>query len=258
MRLILVQPALSHRDDADNRAAVERAIDDAGIAPAADDVVLLPERWHLGHDRGGYEREVRALSARLGCTVVGGSHHEIDGEDRVHRGVAIDAAGAALGRYEKLRPYALERGAVRPGTTLGEFSIAGRRVLLMICADFWFLDLLSRVSVQPDLILVPALSVSRKPTPEYSRTLWRHLAVARAYELGAYVGISDWASASDLPSLSASGVAGLADPTTTDPTSLFQDLGERSARAFPLDFAALDAFRDDRRARGFFWRPEDR
>jgi hypothetical protein len=99
------------------------------------------------------------------------------------------------------------------------------------------------------------LSVTRKPTPDYSRSLWRHLAVARAYELGCYVGVSDWAHPSQLPALATSGVGGFADPTVVDPDRLWQPLGPHAVRAFALDFDALEAFRDDRRARGFFWKP---
>ena len=127
-------------------------------------------------------------------------------------------------------------------------------MLVLICADFWFADVFLRAGALPDLVLVPALSVTRKPTPDYSRTLWRHLAVARAYEFGCYVGISDWGYPSELPVLFASGVAGFADPTLIEPERLFQPVGEAAIRAYPIDFLALDAFRKDREARGFFWK----
>ena len=132
--------------------------------------------------------------------------------------------------------------------------IGGRRVFVLICADFWFSDLFNRAAHLPDLVLVPALSVSRKPSPDYSRALWRHLAIARAYEFGAYVGISDWGHPSELPMLATSGVGGLADPTREHPDELFRPIAESGASAFDLDFAALDAFRRDRMERGFFWK----
>jgi hypothetical protein len=122
----------------------------------------------------------------------------------------------------------------------------------LICADFWFADVFARAHVLPDVVLVPALSVTRKPTPDYSRRLWQHLAVARAYEFGVYVGISDWSHSSTL-SLPASGVGGLADPTTPDPDRLFTPIGTRDLAVFELDFDALAAFRGDRVNRGFFW-----
>ena len=80
-----------------------------------------------------------------------------------------------------------------------DFDFSGRRILVTICADFWFSDLFARAGRLPDLVLVPAYSVTRKSTPDYSRSLWRHLAIARAYELGVYVGISDWGYAADAP-----------------------------------------------------------
>jgi predicted amidohydrolase len=130
--------------------------------------------------------------------------------------------------------------------------VAGRRLLVLVCADFWFSDVFYRAAALPDLILVPAFSVSRKPTPDYSRALWRHLAVTRAYEFGAYVGISDWMHTNEWPT--ASGVSGFADPTVIEPDALFVPTGGE-VRAYELDWTALDAFRADRMSRGFFWKP---
>ena len=256
VRLILVQPQLSVAPDHDNTAALEACLAGSHIEPQGDDVLVLPEHFHLGSDRSRYEAQVSALARRLGCALIGGSQHEQRGAVKVHRGVAAEAGGAIVGSYEKLRPYAAERSVVEPGEVLGELSLAGHRVLVMICADFWFSDLLGRATRQPDLVLVPALSVSRKATPDYSRAMWRHLSVTRAYELGAYVGVSDWGHPSMLPLLASSGVAGFADPTMVDPELLFRPVANGGARAFELDFAALEAFRADRRARGFFWMRE--
>jgi len=125
---------------------------------------------------------------------------------------------------------------------------------VLVCADFWFADVIQSVTELPDVVLVPALSVTRKPSPAYSRALWRHLAVARAYEYGVYVGVSDWAADARLPALHTAGVAGFADPTTVDADALFRPVGDARVAVHALDFAALDAFRADRRARGFFWR----
>jgi hypothetical protein len=113
-----------------------------------------------------------------------------------------------------------------------------------------------RAKALPDLVLVPAHSVSRKPTPDYSRALWRHLAVARAYEFGVYVGVSDWAHVPVPGMLAPSGVAGLADPTTQLDSELFTPLAHHSVQTFELDLNKLRSFRDDRRARGFFWKSQ--
>lgn len=216
-----------------------------------DDLVLLPEHWDLRLAREEYEAEVVRLARTLGCHVVGGSHHEQGAETAVNSGIAVDGTGTILGVYDKLRPYAEERTRVADGTRLGELLIGGRSVLVLICADFWFSDLFYRATTPPDLVLVPALSVTRKPSPEYSRSLWRHLAIARAYEFGAYVGISDWAH---VPRRHfASGVGGFADPTTTDPALLFRSI-PNAVEVIDVDFAALDSFRADRSARGFFWK----
>src|SRR5262245_22964090 len=253
MRLVLVQPVL--RADSDQRVDTIRAlVRGTGVALDPGDVLLLPE--HVADTSCGahYGRAVSALARDLGCHVVGGSHHEQRDAGAVNTGVVCGPHGDVVGSYEKLRPYASERERVRPGSCLGELTISGRHVLVLICADFWFVDLILGATRLPDIVLVPALSVTRKATPSYSRALWRHLAVARAYEHGVYVGISDWAPASQLPILPASGVGGLADPTTVDPERLFQPIGETGVAIHEIDFAALEAFRDDRRHRGFFWK----
>ena len=254
MRLLLVQPRLRAAPDADNLETVRRLVGSSTTVVALDDVLLLPE--HVV-PRGGaetYERAVGDLARALGCHVVGGSHHQARADGVFNAGVACAPDGGVVGRYEKVRPYSGERESVRPGRSIGEFTIAGRRILVLVCADFWFADVILGASALPDLLLVPALSVTRKPTPAYSRALWRHLAVSRAYEYGVYVGISDWAHESKLPALAAAGVAGFADPTTTEPDELFRPLGASPFAVHELDFDRLEDFRRDRRSRGFFWK----
>jgi predicted amidohydrolase len=253
MRLILVQAQLQH-DAGTNLDRIRAALDAARILFARDDLLLLPERFDLREDREPYERDVTALARSLGCHVVGGSHHEKRPGGSVNAGVVADPAGAIVGRYEKLRPYASERQFVEPGAGLGELTIGGRNVLVLVCADFWFVDLVLRATRAPDVVLVPALSVTRKSSPAYSRALWRHLSISRAYEFGTYVGVSDWAYPSELPALFTAGAGGLADPTAVDPEKFFTPIGETGVAVHELDFAALDAFRKDRIARGFFWK----
>ncbi len=254
MRLILVQPQLGVTQGPANLEAIATAVLAEGAPAGAEDVLLLPEHVLSTTDAAEYESAIAHLARDLGCHVIGGSHHQARAAGRVNAGVAVDPSGRILGRYEKVRPYALERERVSPGVQHPAFEVCGRRVRVLVCADFWFADVLQAADDLPDLVLVPALSVTRKPTPDYSRALWRHLAVARAYEYGVFVGVSDWGYPSALPTQHACGVAGLADPTTTDPSGLFTALGDAAVRAFSLDFEALEAFRDDRRERGFFWR----
>jgi predicted amidohydrolase len=253
MRLILVQTQLQH-DGGTNLDRIRARLDAARVDFARSDVLLLPERFDPRVDAAPYERDVTGLARSLGCHVVGGSHHERRTDGSVNAGVIADPSGSIVGRYEKLRPYASEREFVEPGTTLGEFTLCGRNVLVLICADFWFVDLVLRAARAPDVVLVPALSVTRKSSPDYSRALWRHLAISRAYEFGAYVGVSDWAYPSELPVHFAAGAGGFADPTALDPERFFSPIDEDGVAVHELDFAALDAFRKDRVARGFFWK----
>ena len=254
MRLILTQPQLRAFDTAGNLAALQNALAPYRGVCAADDIIVLPEHFAFEGDADGYRAAVTAIAAEWGCHVVGGSHHETRDGRRLNTGIAVSPAGDIVGRYDKLRPYSDERKHVEPGELLGEFRIGGTHVLVLVCADFWFGDLFYRTEETPDLVLVPALSVTRKSTPDYSRDLWRHLAVARAYEFGVYVGISDWGFPSALPKLFTSGVGGFADPTGLDPNRFFTSTGDSPARVFDVDLAALRIFREDRKARGFFWK----
>ncbi len=254
MRLVVIQPQLASGPDADNLSAVRRLL--AERAPKLDegDVLLLPEHVSPTDSKDEYVQQMADLARDHGCHVVGGSHHQKRGEGAVNAGIVAGPTGDVLGHYQKLRPYAQERTAVRPGAVLGEVEIVGRPVLVLICADFWFADLFASARRLPDLVLVPALSVTRKPSPDYSRALWRHMAVSRAYEYGTYVGISDWGHPSRLPTQFTCGVGGLADPTTTDPADFFRPLGADDLAIHTLDFDALARFRRDRVERGFFWK----
>lgn len=254
MRLILTQPLLKAFDNTHNRNAIYRSLDGVGEGFHKDDIILLPEHSFFHADREGYLEEIAGLARDTGCTIVGGSFHEITEEYRRNTGAILSPDGSVLCWYDKLRPYADERQRVDAGSRLGECILAGHRVLVLICADFWFSDLYSRTQSLPELVLVPALSVTRKPSPDYSRTMWRHLAVSRAYEFGVYVGISDWSSDSLLPSLRTSGVGGFADAAVTDAERFFQSTGDARVQVVNLDFEALREFREDREARGFFWK----
>jgi predicted amidohydrolase len=254
MRLVLTQPQLEHGPSASNLERIVRLLDGAALELTAEDILLLPEHFHFGTERAAYEADVIDLAGRLGCHVIGGSHHEQRPVGNVNSGVIADPAGNIVGRYEKLRPYAAERQWVSPGSVLGEVSVAGCNVLVLVCADFWFSDLWPRATRLPDLVCVPALSVTRKPAPDYSRSLWRHLAIARAYEFGTYVGISDWAHPSALPLSFASGVGGFADPTPHDEARMFTPIGDTGVTTVSVDLPALEAFRRDRMERGFFWK----
>lgn len=254
MKLVLVQPQLSYGAGLHNLETLTGLLCPFESQLAPEDVVLLPEHVVIDATREAYQDAIAQLARRLGCHVVGGSHHEERGAHRVNAGVVCDRTGRNIAEYEKLRPYAGERTRVEDGHVLGELMIGRCRILVLICADFWFSDVFARVQALPDLVLVPAHSVSRKPAPGYSRALWQHLAVARAYEFGVFVGVSDWAYAKPPGGLPPSGVGGLADPTTIDEQRLFTPLASAAVRSFELDLDALEAFRADRRARGFFWK----
>lgn len=258
MKLFLIQPELKAFENNHNLTAIRTIVEEmtgpGRPAPAPGDILLLPEHFTFSHDRGEYDSFVAALAKRAGCTVVGGSHHRsLDGR-KVNYGAVVGSGGTTIGTYEKLRPYFNEQDHVVPGRATGEMRVGQWNVLVLICADFWYSDLILSVNSVPDLILVPALSVSRKDDPEYSRSLWRNLAVTRAYEFGAYVGISDWSADSTLPKYRTCGAGGFADPTTLLPGDFFTPVKGNRWSVFDLDRRKIEAFREDRRMRGFFWK----
>lgn len=256
MHLLLLQPRLAAFDADANLEAIERIVRSARDHLDAEGLILLPEHFTPDPSAEKYLAFLRRIAGIAGCAVVGGSHHRVDGERRINYGCAVNGRGEVIGEYSKLRPYFEEAKHVSPGSGFGEFMINGWKVLVFICADFWFSDLILAARSQPDLILVPALSVSRKTEPHYSRALWRHLCVTRAYEFGAYVGVSDWHEDSSLPTHRTCGVTGLADPRAIDPGKFFLPAGSEEYALYALDRETLDNFRDDRRMRGFFWKPE--
>jgi predicted amidohydrolase len=253
VKLVLVQLSLRSSAGTHNWELVRRVLAPGRLDLRRRDVVVLPELLDVRPERKAYEDAVRGLACALGCHVVGGSHYERRGSAKINSGIVADAAGRIVSRYEKLRPYGRPSAEVAPGETQGELRIDGRRVLVAVCADFWFSEVFQRLRALPELVLVPACSVTRKPSPRFARALWRHMAVARAYEFGAYVGISDWALDSVIPRAPGA-VAGFADPTRTEPRGFFTPVGRRGLGFFELDFDALDAFRADRLERGF-WAP---
>jgi predicted amidohydrolase len=253
MRLILTQPTLRALETNRNLEMIESLVQD--VRGSAEDLLLLPEHFTFDDRQDPYLDFVRRIASSTGCTVVGGSHHRnVEDGRRLNVGCVVDPSGTILATYEKLRPYFNELQHIVPGDAFGEFTIAGRNILVLVCADFWYSDIILKASAPPDVVLVPSLSVSRKLSAAYARSLWRHLAISRAYEFGVYVGISDWSAQSYLPKYRTAGVGGLADPTRLESEQFFQAVGEGTVADFALDFGALDVFRDDRRMRGFFWK----
>jgi predicted amidohydrolase len=253
MKVVLTQLELSS-EPTDQFQRVRVALGRARVTLGPADILVLPERFDFRSPEL-YRASATKLARDLDCHVVAGSCHVLQGEKTVNAGIVVDPGGCILAEYEKLRPYGHELTRVSPGLRLGQFQIAGRRIVVLICADFWFSDVFERIGTLPDLVLVPALSVTRKPTSAYAQALWWHLSVCRSYEFGAYVGISDWAEGSHLPLGRPAGVAGFADPTVVQPERLFERVGGAGVLVVEPDFERLERFRRDRIERGFFWRP---
>ena len=252
MRVIVTQPGRRSPDGASEIANVGRLLGRLTVEIQAGDLVLLPELIGGEDDAEAYQAEVLALASDLGVWVVGGSHFARDGEEWANRGIVADPAGRAVARYGKLNPYGDERSrTVGAGPGPASFQIGELSCLVMICADFWHASAFATASPLPDLILVPAFSVSQRPDPSMARARWRHAMIAKSYESAAFVAVSDWAHPVRFETGTSSGVAGLAHPNPSSPAELHRALGRRRAAAFDLDMGAVLDLRANREGRGF-------
>lgn len=250
MRLLLTQLDADPRVGLDNLDHVER------LLPADvchDDVLLLPELFGGEVEKGAYEHRLGEFAARIGCHVVGGSHHAPTGGELTNAGTIVAPSGAVIDRYGKRRPYGSEQETVTADhdTGAGRFHIHGREVVVVVCADFWFSEFLHDLDASPDVVLVPAFSVSQKPSPDHARSLWTHMAASRAYEFSAFIGVSDWAHPVAWDGLASSGVAGFADPNPTLDRAHFDPAASTGVMVVDPDFARLDDLRTNRIERGF-------
>ncbi|MFI6290578.1 carbon-nitrogen hydrolase family protein [Nonomuraea sp. NPDC050790] len=238
MKVLMIAPAAWSPDGHENFDAAERLLEEA-------DLVVLPELAGSELPRAEYLERVGGLARRSGAYVVGGSHYDAVEGGSVNRGVVAGPDGRVVAEYEKAHPYGVEhRTGVLPGRPSQTFELAGRRVLVLVCADLWYS---ARVATPVDAVLVPAFSVTRWDTPVPSRALWQHMSVARAYEFMTYVAVSDWRHGADYHGAPCAGVTGFADPYPARPG----EYHVRGSGVHVMDFERLDALRADRAGRGF-------
>lgn len=253
MKVFLTQLRAYHEDFEENFREVDRVLERCDTNFSSDDILLLPELVGGESSRSKYENLVSNLASQLGCFVVGGSHNDAVRGLRFNCGAVADPTGTMVSRYQKLWPDGIElKNGIAPGTKTGHFEVAGGRVLVLVCADFWYSSvILSRLHPRPDLILVPTFSISLRSSPLAARSLWQSMAISRAYEFGVYVGISDWAHPCDYRGLKSSSVAGLADPRPQSHDGFFSPLGVHSIVGHDLELARLRWLREHRSTRAF-------
>ncbi len=215
------------------------------------DVILLPELIGSNASVHAYENAICELALKLRCYVVGGSHYMQTGNKTVNRGIVANPGGGVVAAYEKLNPYGPElEQNVAFGRASDVFHIGELTCKVCICADLWVSDTFLPRRSDIDLVFVPSFSISQRSRPEKAQALWRHMTVARAYEIGAYVCVSDWDPNCAFNGLNAAGVAGLATPIP-EGEHFFEPIGAKNTALFELDFRKLEAFREHKRSRGF-------
>ena len=251
MKVVLTQPNVWMRDGTDI-GRISRSLQRRGFKGASDDVVLLPELVGEGYATNDYHLAIGDMARAFGCHVIGGSRFDDAGGRAVNGGIVVDPAGDTIAHYQKANPYGRERDISQAGSRAGaSFRIGVVDCFVSVCADFWHMETYRRLDVPPEVIFVPALSVSRKSSPDMARARWRHAMIARAFEQAAYIAVSDWAypvSGGDHPS---SGVAGLAHPDPETTNDLLLSLGRSSVGIFDIDLDAGRLLRADQKSRGF-------
>jgi predicted amidohydrolase len=253
MKVFLTQLRVRSADAGENFRSVAKLIERSRLGPSHEDILVLPELIGGESEQKNYERLTIDLARAIGCHVVGSTNHHKRRGKTVNSGVVADPQGAIVIAYDKLRPYGIEAQlGVSPGSSVGQFQVLGCRVLVLVCADFWYSDVFVRqISPRPDLILVPTFSISRRSSPRVARSLWRSMAIARAYEFSVYVGISDWAFPCDYHGLRSSSVAGLADPRPRNSNGFFARISERQLAAYEIDLPRLRELRSYRNEHAF-------
>lgn len=253
MRVFLTQLRTHSDNFAANFHRVCQLVERSRFSFSSDDILLLPELVGGEASRDDYDEFTSNLARNLGCYVVGGSHHDKERGRRVNRGAVAEPNGTIVSRYDKFRPYGIEsKLGVVSGNAVGRFDMGACHVLVMVCADFWYSDVfLSRLRPRPDLILVPTFSISLRSSPHAARSLWRSMAISRAYEFGVYVGVSDWAYPCQYHGLRSSSVAGLADLRPRNQNGFFSNMGRQSIAGYAIDVARLRELREHRTAHAF-------
>jgi predicted amidohydrolase len=250
-RVVLVQPAVWTVDGIANFDAIGAIAERSRLSFTDRDILLIPELAGAELDEVKYVDRVQDLASSLGAWVVGGSHHRRQRTGVVNAGVVCDPSGSVALTYEKRNPYGAETTlGIARGESVGVLEIGGRKVLVLICADLWDSRSFDEID-RPDLVLVPSFSISQWPASRSARTLWRHMAVSRAYEFATFVGISDWGAASEYEGHRSSAVAGWASPCAIPPEPFFRPLSRKRLSVHSLRFDDLDKLTADRRRRGF-------
>lgn len=252
MKVALFQPRLS-RNHLRNVERIQFLVDRYRRPLKKADVCVLPECWFRSRSRSEYEQACREIQRRLGMVLIAGSHHE-EASGRVYnRGIVLDSRGQIIARYGKNHPFDTEvKEGVRGLSQVCEFRIGRIQAAVLICADFFFSEIFHRFKNQPDVVFVPAESVSSSTNdPRYGRSLWQQMAIARAYEFTTFVAVSDWAVSRAARTC---GVSCFVDPTVQDPHAFCQSIGEEGILIATCRRDRLLSHRRRRRSMSFFWR----
>lgn len=201
INLALVQKA-SSLDPAENRDALDAALDAISVTAQPADLVLFPEAFmcdfgNPGTDisefaepmDGPYVDRLTELAAKSGTTLVAGMFETSEDPGRPYNTLAAVDVNGLRATYRKIHLYdsfgykesdRLLPGAIEPVVV----EVAGFKVGLMTCYDLRFPELARELTNQgAELIVVPAAWVAGPGKVDH----WRTLVKARAIENTVYV-----------------------------------------------------------------------
>ena len=169
MRVALFQAASTEGDTGSALEAIDRARRGQGAVGA--DVLVGPELWLPGYNQpdiaahaqprdGAWAAALSGLCRKAGCGLVLG-YAERDGARLFNAALALDASGAELAQYRKIQLYGPREAALfTPGDRHALFTLAGRRVAVLICYDVEFAPHVAALAAAGvEVILVPTANM---------------------------------------------------------------------------------------------------
>lgn len=189
MRVALLQMDLAWQDAGSNRAAVERAIESAALAPGA--FVLAPEMTDTGFVHRADEKTPTDGAAFAVSTArrfgVWYQHGCIEvAKDGFGRNLAVVASpeGRVAARYEKIHPfgYGAETEGFRGGGEITPFDTGEARLAPFICYDLRFPEVWRLAALAGAEVFMIGAN-----WPDARQAHWRALCISRAIENQAYV-----------------------------------------------------------------------
>jgi len=191
----LLQMNVAFGQPEENRATVQRMVDQLAESGEQTDIVMLPELWDTGYDlerlpeiadENGEQAKaiLQETARRLHSFVIGGSIAERIGDQVYNTTYVFDRKGALIGRYSKVHLFRLmeEEKYLAAGEQPGLYQLDGQQTGSVICYDIRFPEWIRAYALQGTKVMFVC---AQWPHPRLNH--WRQLLIARAIENQMYV-----------------------------------------------------------------------